>query len=248
MRRSRADETEMAEHAAALSPSLEDTAAEADFAALLAALQEAERGRWFLAEFARRQRNADTVMVLDAVARIEARLAAQQAEPTGGTGQTVAADLARIIDEGRAALAQATEALAAFDTLKARLNTAGASDTAAASPAPQPPPEPEPTPIAARAPTPPVDDPTPGAPAASPLPQANSVTAAPPPAEPTSTLAPSALTPPAGPADELPIATAASLGAALLAEGMIRPSTPLRAGALAAVRRMTQADKLAFFS
>src|SRR6202020_821723 len=40
------------------------------------------RGRWFLGEYAKRNRNADTKMVLDAVARIEGTLAAQkQVEP-----------------------------------------------------------------------------------------------------------------------------------------------------------------------
>jgi hypothetical protein len=43
---------------------------------------ETSRGRWFLGEYAKRNRNADTKMVLDAVARIEGTLAAQkQPEP-----------------------------------------------------------------------------------------------------------------------------------------------------------------------
>ena len=39
---------------------------------------ETSRGRWFLGEYAKRNRNADTSMVLDAVARIEETLAAQK--------------------------------------------------------------------------------------------------------------------------------------------------------------------------
>jgi hypothetical protein len=39
---------------------------------------ETARGRWFLGEYARRNRNADTSMVLDAVAKIEETLAAQR--------------------------------------------------------------------------------------------------------------------------------------------------------------------------
>jgi hypothetical protein len=42
---------------------------------------ETSRGRWFLGEYARRNRNADTRMVLDAVARIEEALAAQRQPP-----------------------------------------------------------------------------------------------------------------------------------------------------------------------
>ena len=41
---------------------------------------ETSRGRWFLTEYAKRNRNADTRMVLDAVARIEQSLAAQKEE------------------------------------------------------------------------------------------------------------------------------------------------------------------------
>ncbi|MGB3271675.1 MAG: hypothetical protein WBA66_02105, partial [Xanthobacteraceae bacterium] len=152
------DETEMAEHATALSPppSRQTAADEADFAALLGALQETARGRWFLDEFARRQRNADTLMVLDAVARIEARMAAQQAEPVAGT-PAAAADLRRIIDEGRAALAQAAEALVVFDTLKARLDAAGSpAPVTDITPAPKPAPAAEPI---RTAPPPPADVP-----------------------------------------------------------------------------------------
>ena len=39
---------------------------------------ETSRGRWFLGEYAKRNRNADTKMVLDAVSRIEETLAAQK--------------------------------------------------------------------------------------------------------------------------------------------------------------------------
>lgn len=76
----------MADAAFALSPiSAQPTSpTDADFQAISEAFMETTRGRWFLAEFARRNRNADTAMVLDAVARIERSLAAQkeqQAQP-----------------------------------------------------------------------------------------------------------------------------------------------------------------------
>jgi hypothetical protein len=54
---------------------------EQDYDAIREAFMETSRGRWFLSEFAKRNRNADTTMVLDAVARIEQAMAAQKQEP-----------------------------------------------------------------------------------------------------------------------------------------------------------------------
>ncbi|WP_374940877.1 hypothetical protein [Bradyrhizobium sp. SRS-191] len=51
---------------------------EADYEAIRDAFMETSRGRWFLGEYAKRNRNADTSMVLDAVARIEHALASQR--------------------------------------------------------------------------------------------------------------------------------------------------------------------------
>jgi hypothetical protein len=48
---------------------------EEDYEAIEAAVMETARGRWFLAEFARRNRSVDTTMVLEAVSRVE-RIAA----------------------------------------------------------------------------------------------------------------------------------------------------------------------------
>jgi len=45
---------------------------EADYEAIEAAVMETARGRWFLAEYARRNRHADTTMLLKALDRIEA--------------------------------------------------------------------------------------------------------------------------------------------------------------------------------
>lgn len=69
----------MADEAFALSPISARAAlpSEADYDAIKEAFMETSRGRWFLGEYAKRNRNADTSMVLDAVARIEATLAAQ---------------------------------------------------------------------------------------------------------------------------------------------------------------------------
>jgi len=70
----------MADEAFALSPigARATQPGEADYEAIREAFMETARGRWFLGEYAKRNRNADTSMVLDAVARIEETLAAQR--------------------------------------------------------------------------------------------------------------------------------------------------------------------------
>src|SRR5436305_15161794 len=74
------DEFTMADEAFALSPISARAALprEEDYAAISEAFMETSRGRWFLGEYAKRNRNADTRMVLDAVARIEESLATQK--------------------------------------------------------------------------------------------------------------------------------------------------------------------------
>ena len=73
----------MADEAFALSPIGARAAqpSESDYEAIREAFMETARGRWFLGEYAKRNRNADTRMVLDAVARIEDTLAAQRMPP-----------------------------------------------------------------------------------------------------------------------------------------------------------------------
>ena len=70
----------MADEAFALSPISARAAlpSEQDYDAIREAFMETSRGRWFLGEYAKRNRNADTTMVLDAVARLEETLAAQK--------------------------------------------------------------------------------------------------------------------------------------------------------------------------
>lgn len=70
----------MANEAFALSPMSARAAEpnEQDYDAIREAFMETARGRWFLGEYAKRNRNADTAMVLDAVAKIEETLAAQR--------------------------------------------------------------------------------------------------------------------------------------------------------------------------
>lgn len=100
----------MANDAFALSPISARAAlpSEDDYHAISDAFMETARGRWFLTEYARRNRNADTTMVLEAVARIEASIASQKQEPVVA-GPT----LAEAADTLRARVAQASAAAAA---------------------------------------------------------------------------------------------------------------------------------------
>jgi hypothetical protein len=79
-RRNLREEFAMVDDVFALSPISARSAqpSEADYEAIRDAFMETSRGRWFLGEYAKRNRNADTSMVLDAVARIEHALAAQR--------------------------------------------------------------------------------------------------------------------------------------------------------------------------
>ena len=72
----------MADEAFALSPisARATLPGEEDYAAIAEAFMETSRGRWFLTEYAKRNRNADTRMVLDAVAQLEQSLATQREE------------------------------------------------------------------------------------------------------------------------------------------------------------------------
>jgi hypothetical protein len=99
------DEFLMADDAFALSPisARATQPSEQDYDAIREAFMETARGRWFLGEYAKRNRNADTRMVLDAVARVEENLAAQrQAAPDNGLAEALVA-IRRAVDEARAA-------------------------------------------------------------------------------------------------------------------------------------------------
>src|SRR5258708_23151547 len=99
----------MADEAFALSPitARATQPGEADYDAIREAFMETSRGRWFLGEYAKRNRNADTRMVLDAVARIEQNLAAQKdAAPYHALPYALAA-LREAVDEARASAAGA---------------------------------------------------------------------------------------------------------------------------------------------
>src|SRR6202795_5065001 len=105
----------MADEAFALSPIFARAAQprEEDYEAISEAFMETSRGRWFLCEYAKRNRNADTRMVLDAVARIEESLAARrQPDPENdGLAEALAA-IRRAVEEARPAASAALDNLA----------------------------------------------------------------------------------------------------------------------------------------
>jgi hypothetical protein len=115
-----ADEFAMAaDEAFALSPisARASLPSEEDYEAISEAFMETSRGRWFLGEYAKRNRNADTHMVLDAVARIEHSLAAQkQPAPDSGLADALAA-IRGALDEARARAAAALDGLALDENL-----------------------------------------------------------------------------------------------------------------------------------
>jgi hypothetical protein len=99
----------MADEAFALSPihARASLPTDADYAAIHEAFMETSRGRWFLTEYAKRNRNADTRMVLDAVERLETSLASQtetQAEAVAAAAEAAAMQAAEAV------AARATEA------------------------------------------------------------------------------------------------------------------------------------------
>jgi hypothetical protein len=71
----------MAEDPLALSTIPAAPPVKSDYDAICAAMMETERGRWFLTEYARRNRHADTAMVLAAIARIESVIRGEGPSP-----------------------------------------------------------------------------------------------------------------------------------------------------------------------
>jgi hypothetical protein len=85
---------------------------EEDYDAISEAFMETARGRWFLGEYAKRNRNADTRMVLDAVARIEQGLAAQKPDPLdNGLAEALTA-IGSAVEQARTAASAALDRIA----------------------------------------------------------------------------------------------------------------------------------------
>ncbi|HYA05198.1 MAG TPA: hypothetical protein VEF90_04850, partial [Xanthobacteraceae bacterium] len=75
-----------------------DLSQDAEYDAVYAAVTATERGRWFLTEYANRNRHADTDMVVGAIARMEAAIRGDPVgtKPPGGLNLSAAAE--RIAD------------------------------------------------------------------------------------------------------------------------------------------------------
>jgi hypothetical protein len=104
----------MADEAFALSPISARAAqpSEEDYAAISEAFMETSRGRWFLGEYAKRNRNADTRLVLDAVARIEESIAAQKQTTADNTLADALAAIRAAVGEAQASVTTALDGLA----------------------------------------------------------------------------------------------------------------------------------------
>jgi hypothetical protein len=109
----------MAHEAFALSPISARAAqsGETDYEAIREAFMETTRGRWFLGEYAKRNRDADTRMVLDAVARIEHMLETAQQPPPDTRLPEILAIILNIVDQAAEAAASAVDGLAIEERL-----------------------------------------------------------------------------------------------------------------------------------
>jgi hypothetical protein len=109
----------MADEAFALSPisARASLPSEEDYDAISQAFMETSRGRWFLGEYAKRNRNADTRMVLDAVERIEQTIAAERPPAAEDRLPEALAAIRLAVEQGQAAAAAAVESLAADENL-----------------------------------------------------------------------------------------------------------------------------------
>src|ERR1700761_9300077 len=103
----------MAQDAFALSPisARATQPSEEDYDAISEAFMETARGRWFLGEYAKRNRNADTRMVLDAVERIEHSIAAQKQPVVVDRLPEALAAIRAVLDQARAAASTALDDL-----------------------------------------------------------------------------------------------------------------------------------------
>jgi hypothetical protein len=98
----------MADEQFALSPSVPPPPTEADYEAIFAAVTDTMRGRWFLSEYATRNRHADTDAILAALERVEAAVKAAPAEAPVSPAERVRIDLvemAKAIAHTRAEIA-----------------------------------------------------------------------------------------------------------------------------------------------
>jgi len=95
----------MSDQHPALSPFAPLPSTEADYDAICAAVMETVRGRWFLAEYAKRNRHADTATIVAAVERIEAGLRESPAVAPSEDVRSGVTEMADAIARTRAELA-----------------------------------------------------------------------------------------------------------------------------------------------
>jgi hypothetical protein len=81
-------------------------AAQGDYDSICAALMQTERGRWFLQEYARRNRSADTQILLAAIERIEAVVCAQRNKQVQPGFRSDLLEMAEAITRTRAEVAE----------------------------------------------------------------------------------------------------------------------------------------------
>jgi hypothetical protein len=110
-RRDLRDEFKMADEAFALSPISARAVlpSEQDYDAISEAFMETSRGRWFLGEYAKRNRNSDTRMVLDAVSRIEETLAAQKQPVTESALKQALVSVRHAVEQAHVAASAAVD-------------------------------------------------------------------------------------------------------------------------------------------
>ncbi|MDB5653885.1 MAG: hypothetical protein JWQ94_1498 [Tardiphaga sp.] len=116
----------MPDEAFALSPisARPSVPGEADYEAIREAFMETARGRWFLNEYAKRNRHTDTGMVLEAVARIEASLKAQKQAPATISLSDALGAIRAAVRQAKATAIETLPRIDADDTLTAARNGA----------------------------------------------------------------------------------------------------------------------------
>src|SRR5882757_912058 len=77
-----------------------------DYDAICATMMESARGRWFLDEFARRNRNADTTLVLAAIERVETAIRGEHDRQSHRDFRAHLLDMAQAITATRAEVAE----------------------------------------------------------------------------------------------------------------------------------------------
>jgi hypothetical protein len=97
---------DMSEELFAISKVPPAQAAQGDYDSICAALMHTERGRWFLQEYARRNRNADTQVLLAAIQRIEAVVCAERNKRAQQGFRTDLLEMAKAITRTRAEVAE----------------------------------------------------------------------------------------------------------------------------------------------